>query len=64
MAFGWSSTAAEVVKGVDLSGKQIVVTGASSGIGIETAKVLGLAGADLVLGVRDPAKGAAVLEER
>jgi NAD(P)-dependent dehydrogenase (short-subunit alcohol dehydrogenase family) len=63
MAFGWSSTAAEVVKGVDLSGKQIVVTGASSGIGIETAKVLGLAGADLVLGVRDPAKGAAVLEE-
>jgi NAD(P)-dependent dehydrogenase (short-subunit alcohol dehydrogenase family) len=63
MAFGWSSTAAEVVKGVDLSGKQIVVTGASSGIGIETAKALGLAGADLVLGVRDPAKGAAELEE-
>lgn len=60
--FGWSSTAEEVARGIDLSGKQVVLTGASSGIGVETARVLGAAGADLVLGVRDPANGEAALE--
>ncbi|MCB2060801.1 MAG: SDR family NAD(P)-dependent oxidoreductase [Novosphingobium sp.] len=39
----------------------MVLTGASSGIGVETARALGSAGADLVLGVRDPAKGEAAL---
>ncbi|MCB2072086.1 MAG: SDR family NAD(P)-dependent oxidoreductase [Novosphingobium sp.] len=61
--FGWSSTAEDVARNVDLSGKQVVLTGASSGIGVETARTLGAAGADLVLGVRDPAKGQAALGE-
>lgn len=61
MAFGFHTTAAEVVEGVDLSGRQVVLTGASSGIGIETARALAKAGADLVLGVRDVAKGKAAL---
>ncbi|MDG2003134.1 MAG: SDR family NAD(P)-dependent oxidoreductase [Novosphingobium sp.] len=62
MALGWHSTAMEVIEGIDLSGKQVVLTGASSGLGVETAKALGKAGADLVLGVRDVAKGKAAAE--
>ena len=40
--FGFSSTAAEVIEGVDLSGKRATVTGGASGIGLETAKALSL----------------------
>jgi hypothetical protein len=43
--FGFESTAAEVVAGIDLSGKRAIVTGASSGIGVETARALAGAGA-------------------
>ena len=60
--FGWRTTAAEVVAGVDLSGRRAVITGASSGIGLETARALGLAGASLVLGVRDLEAGAAAAQ--
>lgn len=62
MPLGWHSTAEEAARGVDLSGRQVVLTGASSGLGVETARVLGMAGADLVLGVRDPTRGEAVLD--
>jgi NAD(P)-dependent dehydrogenase (short-subunit alcohol dehydrogenase family) len=55
--FDWSSTAAEVVAGVDLTGRSAIVTGASSGIGIETARALAGAGADVTLAVRDVAAG-------
>jgi NAD(P)-dependent dehydrogenase (short-subunit alcohol dehydrogenase family) len=41
----------------DLSGRTAVVTGASSGIGVETARGLAAAGAHVVLAVRDTAKG-------
>lgn len=61
MAFGRHSNAEEVARGIDLTGKQVVLTGASSGIGVETARVLGAAGARLVLGVRDLAKGQSAL---
>lgn len=57
MGWGWDTTAMEIVEGRDLSGWQVVLTGASSGLGIETARALGSAGADLVLGVRDLDKG-------
>jgi len=42
----------------DMSGKTAIVTGASSGLGTETAKALAAAGARVVLAVRDLAKGA------
>ena len=58
--FGFDSTAAEVIAGVDLTGKRAIVTGASSGIGIETARVLAQAGAEVTLAVRDTASGARV----
>ena len=55
--FGATSTAAEVIAGVDLSGRRAVVTGASSGIGVETARALASAGADVTLAVRDVEAG-------
>ena len=50
--FGFESSAAEVVAGIDLTGKRAIVTGASSGIGIETARALAGAGAEVTLAVR------------
>ena len=50
--FDFESTADEVIRGVDLTGKRAVVTGATSGLGVETARALAAAGAEVVLGVR------------
>jgi NAD(P)-dependent dehydrogenase (short-subunit alcohol dehydrogenase family) len=55
--FGFESTAAEVIDGVDLSGRRAIVTGASSGIGVETARALAGAGAAVTVAVRDTAAG-------
>ena len=57
--FTATSTADDVVRGVDLTGLRAVVTGASSGLGRETARVLAVAGAEVTLAVRDTASGAA-----
>jgi NAD(P)-dependent dehydrogenase (short-subunit alcohol dehydrogenase family) len=56
-SFGFDSTAAEVIEGIDLSGKRAIVTGASSGIGIETARALAGAGAEVTIAVRDTGAG-------
>jgi NAD(P)-dependent dehydrogenase (short-subunit alcohol dehydrogenase family) len=55
--FGFESTAHEVIAGIDLSGKRAIVTGSSSGIGVETARALASAGADVTLAVRDTDAG-------
>lgn len=55
--FGHGSQAEEVVAGIDLSGKTAIVTGGSSGIGIETARALARAGARVILPVRSRAAG-------
>lgn len=51
--FGATSTTDDVLDGVDLSGKRILVTGASAGLGVETARVLAAHGAQVVGAARD-----------
>ncbi|MFJ2651108.1 SDR family NAD(P)-dependent oxidoreductase [Streptomyces sp. NPDC087420] len=55
--FDARSTAAEVIAGTDLTGKNAVVTGGASGIGRETARALASAGARVTLAVRDTDAG-------
>lgn len=55
--FGGESTAAEVIEGIDLTGKHAVVTGAASGLGAETARALAGAGASVTLAVRNTDAG-------
>jgi NAD(P)-dependent dehydrogenase (short-subunit alcohol dehydrogenase family) len=55
-AFGATSTTGEVLAGVDLSGKRVLVTGVSAGLGIETARALAAHGAQVVGAARDLAK--------
>ncbi len=50
--FGFNSTATEVLDGISLAGKVAIVTGSSSGIGIDTAQALAAAGAEVVIAVR------------
>jgi NAD(P)-dependent dehydrogenase (short-subunit alcohol dehydrogenase family) len=54
--FNAESTTSEVIAGIDLAGKQAVVTGASAGLGVETARALASAGAAVMLVARDGAK--------
>ncbi|MEZ4282169.1 MAG: SDR family NAD(P)-dependent oxidoreductase [Myxococcota bacterium] len=54
--FGFDSTAEEVARDIDLSGKTAVVTGVSAGLGIETARVLASRGARVVCVARDKEK--------
>jgi NAD(P)-dependent dehydrogenase (short-subunit alcohol dehydrogenase family) len=51
--FTAQSSAADVIAGIDLDGKRAVVTGASSGIGVETARAIASAGGWVTLAVRD-----------
>ncbi|MGR4897391.1 SDR family NAD(P)-dependent oxidoreductase [Stenotrophomonas sp. LARHCG68] len=50
--FGPRTTAQEVLKGQDLSGKTAIVTGGHSGLGLETTRALASAGARIVVGAR------------
>ena len=61
--FGMRSTAADVMEGLDLSGKVVIVTGASSGLGVETARALAGAGAHVVIPGRSPDKLASVVDD-
>jgi NAD(P)-dependent dehydrogenase (short-subunit alcohol dehydrogenase family) len=55
--FGAKSTAREVVAGHDLSGRVAIVTGAATGIGVETVRALALAGAEVIIAARKPELG-------
>ncbi len=57
--FGATSTTDEVLSGVNLQGKRILVTGVSAGLGIETARSLAAHGADVVGAARDLKKAEA-----
>jgi len=61
--FGFQSTIWDVVEGIDLTGRHAVVTGASSGIGIESARALAAAGAEVTLAVRDVEAGKRTADE-
>ncbi|PXA87834.1 oxidoreductase [Caulobacter sp. D4A] len=61
--FGARSTAGEVVAGHDLTGRMAIVTGAATGIGIETARALAEAGAEVVIAARKPDLGAQAVAE-
>ena len=57
--FGATSTTDEVLEGVNLSGKRVLVTGVSAGLGVETARALVAHGADVVGAARDLSKAKA-----
>jgi len=60
--FGSSSTAAEVIEGIDLTGKLAVVTGGYSGLGLETTRALKGAGADVIVPARRLEHAQGILE--
>ncbi|MDH6462708.1 NAD(P)-dependent dehydrogenase (short-subunit alcohol dehydrogenase family) [Micromonospora sp. A200] len=57
------ATAAEIVEGVDLTERRMIVTGGASGIGLETTRALAGAGAEVTVATRDPARAADLVEE-
>jgi NAD(P)-dependent dehydrogenase (short-subunit alcohol dehydrogenase family) len=61
--FGAESTAAEVIEGIDLTGRRALVTGGASGIGIETARALASADAEVTLAVRNLEAGQRTAED-
>src|SRR5688572_26216443 len=60
--FGARSTAREVLDGLDLTGKHVVVTGGYSGLGLETTRALVEAGATVVVPARRPDHAKGVLD--
>jgi NAD(P)-dependent dehydrogenase (short-subunit alcohol dehydrogenase family) len=51
--FDFHSTTEDVIQGIDLTGKHAIVTGGASGIGIETARTLAKAGANVTIAARN-----------
>jgi NAD(P)-dependent dehydrogenase (short-subunit alcohol dehydrogenase family) len=58
MTFNGRTTSEEIVAGLDLTGRTIVVTGTSTGLGFEAARVLAGVGAEIVMVARNPSKNA------
>ncbi|WP_165225964.1 SDR family NAD(P)-dependent oxidoreductase [Affinirhizobium pseudoryzae] len=52
--FGFSSTAADVLEGIDLAGRNVIVTGGAAGIGLETSRALAATGAAVTIAARRP----------
>ena len=61
--FGATSTAEEVLRGIDLSGKLAIVTGGYSGLGLETTRALAGAGARVVVPARRPKAAQEAVED-
>lgn len=57
------STARDVLAGVDLTGKYVVITGGASGIGLETTRALAQAGASVTVAVRNEERARAALTD-
>src|SRR5580700_9364741 len=60
--FGAATTTAEVIRGTHLEGKTVIVTGGSSGLGLETTRTLALGGARVVVPARSREKAASALQ--
>src|SRR5947209_12609465 len=61
--FGATSTTDDVLSGVNLKGKRILITGVSAGLGVETARSLAAHGAQVVGAARDLNKAKAATEQ-
>src|SRR3981189_3609551 len=62
-SFGAMSTTDEVLRGIDLSGKRVLVTGVSAGLGVESARALAAHGAEVIGAARDLSKAQAATEQ-
>jgi NAD(P)-dependent dehydrogenase (short-subunit alcohol dehydrogenase family) len=62
-SFGATSTTDEVLRGINLSGKRVLVTGVSAGLGVETARALAVHGAQVIGAARDLSKAQAATEQ-
>jgi len=61
--FGATSTTEDVLRGINLSGKRVFVTGVSAGLGVETARALAAHGARVIGAARDLSKAQAATEQ-